>query len=395
MFLTVAAVAIPLSSRAAAAASLIVSHSLQHTMTMSASSSSSSTVFSRAREKGLFLRTPLVHSIPLSKLCHRPVYLKLDLLQPSGSFKDRGMAYLCERLLETKGRDNTRLISSSGGNAGLAVTMVACQKLGMNVDVIVPKTTKSMVIEKLQSLGAQVTVYGNNWNEADTLARELVDKDPNAEYISPYDNSLLWTGHSSLVDELMEEQYLVENNNLGAIVASVGGGGLLCGIFEGMERHYHSSSCTQATRVIPCETEGAASFAKAWQLFQDTPTSTSTPPPVVRLERIDSIATSLGALEVTPVSLTRAKAHDQNSHGGSVIPSICTDAEAVDACLKFATDHRMLVEPACGAALAVVYSERLRNVALNGVVGPVVVEVCGGSGVTLDLLQMWKQELLL
>ena len=346
-----------------------VSHSA---LSKSVMSMSSSTVVSRAREKGLFLRTPLLHSAPLSKLCNRPVYLKLDLLQPSGSFKDRGMAHLCETLLEKRGQD-TKLISSSGGNAGLAVTTVASQ-LGMEVDVIVPETTKQMVVEKLKTLGAKVTVYGNNWNAADTLARELVDKDPNAEYVSPYDNSLLWTGHSSLMDELVDE---LAEKNFGAIVASVGGGGLLCGILEGIERH-----SLHTMRVISCETEGAASFAKAW--LQGTP---------VRLQSIDSIATSLGALEVTPVSLTRAKAFQ--SRGGSVVPSICTDAEAVDACLKFAADHRMLVEPACGAALAVVYSERLRKAALEGVVGVVVVEVCGGSGVNLDLLATWKQELLL
>jgi L-serine/L-threonine ammonia-lyase len=75
------------------------------------------------------------------------VYLKLDLLQPSGSFKDRGMARLCLTLQRSGG--TTRLVSSSGGNAGLAAATVG-RKLGMNVDVIVPETTKPMVVAKLQ-----------------------------------------------------------------------------------------------------------------------------------------------------------------------------------------------------------------------------------------------------
>jgi L-serine/L-threonine ammonia-lyase len=284
------------------------------------------------------------------------------------------MAYLCQTLLESKGRGvNVKLISSSGGNAGLAVTTVASH-LGMEVDVIVPETTKPFVVDKLTSLGAKVTVFGQNWNAADQLARELVEKDANAEYVSPYDNALLWTGHSSLMDELVEE--LPNKLQLGAIVASVGGGGLLCGILEGIARH-----SLHSTRVITSETEGAASFQKAW--LQGKP---------IRLESIDSVATSLGALEVTPVSLERAKA--LTARGGSLVPQICTDAEAIDACLQFAAHHRMLVEPACGAALAVVYSERLRNSALDGVEGAVVVEVCGGSGVSIDLMQMWKEEFL-
>ena len=54
----------------------------------------------------------------------------------------------------------------------------------------------------------------------------------------------------------------------------------------------------------------------------------------------------------------------------------------------------MLVEPACGAALAVAYSERLREECLKDVEGPIVLEVCGGSGVDIDLLQGWKEEYL-
>jgi L-serine/L-threonine ammonia-lyase len=58
----------------------------------------------------------------------------------------------------------------------------------------------------------------------------------------------------------------------------------------------------------------------------------------------------------------------------------------------------MLVEPACGAALAVLYSDRLRGqffkTESTQVLGPVVIEICGGSGVTIDLLQEWKDKVL-
>jgi L-serine/L-threonine ammonia-lyase len=99
----------------------------------------------------LYAMTPLVRSAPLSKLVGKHVYLKLDALQASGSFKDRGMAHLCATF-EKEGV--TELISSSGGNAGLAVATVGHQ-LNMSVSVIVPETTKPLVIAKLESLGAQ------------------------------------------------------------------------------------------------------------------------------------------------------------------------------------------------------------------------------------------------
>jgi L-serine/L-threonine ammonia-lyase len=320
-----------------------------------------------ATESGLFIRSPLIKSMPLSTLAGRDIYLKLDCLQPSGSFKDRGMANLCQTLQSTKGTQ--KLIASSGGNAGLAVATVG-QKQEMTVKVIVLETTKGHVIEKLKSLKADVTVHGKIWNEADKLARQLVNEDPQAEYVSPYDNELLWTGHSTLIDEIVEDL-----PNVGGVIVSVGGGGLLCGVLEGLERH------GKKAKVVACETEGAASFCKSWIGGQR-----------IRLETIASIATSLGALEVTEVALERARKHQEA--GGQVQANICTDAEAVEACIRFASDHRILVEPACGAALAAVYSDRLRQGTLQGIDGPVVIEVCGGSGVNLDLLDMWKKDLL-
>jgi L-serine/L-threonine ammonia-lyase len=333
-------------------------------------SASSSTATSKAANLAngaakLFTQTPLIKSTPLSTLVGKDVYLKLDALQASGSFKDRGMARLCATFYE---QGVTKLISSSGGNAGLAVATVGHQ-LDMNVQVIVPETTKPLVIEKLESLGAHVTVHGINWNAADQLARERVAQDELAQYVSPYDNPLLWTGHSSVVDEVVQEL-----PHVGAIVVSVGGGGLLCGVLEGCARHQLTH-----TKVIASETQGASSFGQAWEKGE-----------VVILPGIDSIATSLGATSVTPVALERAKAHV-----GGFASAICTDAEAVSACVKFAQDHRLLVEPACGAALAVAYSERLRDLYLKDVTeGPIVLEVCGGSGVSVDLLHQWKEEYL-
>jgi len=177
-------------------------------MTLSATTNAASKPYciaQEARSLNLFSTTPLIYSIPLSKLCHpHPVYLKLDLLQMSGSFKDRGMAHLCamvnrvyndnyrkkqqqqmgdvEAPINGDGQDTTnnppkmKLISSSGGNAGLAVTTVARNIPTMDVYVIVPETTKPIVIQKLQSLGADVTVHGANWNDADALARLRVQE---------------------------------------------------------------------------------------------------------------------------------------------------------------------------------------------------------------------------
>lgn len=105
----------------------------------------------------------MIHSSSLSKLMDTPVYLKLDAIQANGSFKDHGMAHLCTTF------DKIGVISSNGGNAGLAVATVGAQ-LGLSVSVIVPKTTKPLVIAKLELLGAHIMVHRENWNAADSLA---------------------------------------------------------------------------------------------------------------------------------------------------------------------------------------------------------------------------------
>jgi L-serine/L-threonine ammonia-lyase len=117
----------------------------------------------------LYVRTPLIYSNPISKLVGKDVYLKMDALQASGSFKDRGMAHLCASFSKEGAK---QLISSSGGNAGLAVATVGSQ-LGMSVSVIVPETTKALVITKLNSLGAEVEVHGANWNEGERARDDL------------------------------------------------------------------------------------------------------------------------------------------------------------------------------------------------------------------------------
>lgn len=312
----------------------------------------------------LFRQTPLIRSEPLSRLTGTSVYIKLDALQNSGSFKDRGMAHLCLELSRT---GVTKIISSSGGNAGLAAATVA-QQLQLDCTVVVPVTTKQLVVEKLESLGATVKVTGENWNAADAVVQKMVADDSTGKtaYIPPYENPLLWTGHSTVIDEIYQEM----EEEPATLIVSVGGGGLLCGVLEGLDRL--NAKCN----VIAAETDGASSFAQAWNSGE-----------LVTLPSIDSVATSLGALQVSESALERSKHHEEKSLG-TVKAAICTDTEAIDACFKFAQDHRMLVEPACGAALAVLYSERLRK----DIAGPVVLEICGGSGVSLELLQLWKEQ---
>jgi L-serine/L-threonine ammonia-lyase len=295
--------------------------------------------------------TPLVRSDPLSERFGAEVWLKLENLQPSGSFKLRGLGLAAERAV---GRGARRLVIASGGNAGLAVAW-AGRALRVPVTVVVPVTTGAPRRDLLRSLDAVVEVDGAAWDEAHLRAAIVADEQHGA-LLHPFDDPVVWEGHATLVAECASE--LAEPP--GTVVVAVGGGGLLCGVVQGM----HDVGWTDVP-VVAAETEGAASYAAA--LAAGEP---------VTLPAIHSVATTLGAKRVCERAVAWSTQHRIRS-------ALCTDGEAVMACRRFADDHRMLVEPACGAALAV----------LPGIRGArsILVVVCGGAGVTLAELEGWTR----
>ncbi|MGM5012037.1 MULTISPECIES: pyridoxal-phosphate dependent enzyme [Rhizobium] len=102
----------------------------------------------------------------MSKACSRDVFIKLDCLQSSGSFKIRGIGLACE---EHARRGVKRFVSSSGGNAGIAVAY-AGQALNIPVTVVVPETTPARARDIIAGMDANLTIHGASWKEANDLA---------------------------------------------------------------------------------------------------------------------------------------------------------------------------------------------------------------------------------
>ena len=302
----------------------------------------------------LHLHTPLVESLPLSLAAGRQVWLKIDALQPPGSFKLRGVGHACETY---HARGAARFVTASGGNAGLAVAY-AGRHLGVPVRVVVPETTTDTAIALLRREGAEVIVHGASWQEADEFARsDVASQDA---YIHPFDDPLLWEGHASMIDEVAAAGLTPD-----AVVLSVGGGGLLCGVAEGMRRQGWD-----AVPLVAVETDGAASLHAAVSAGD-----------LVTLVAITSVATSLGAKRVCERAF-------QWTRERRVRTVLVTDAAALAACERFLADHRILVEPACGASLALAYG---RHDAL-GPFDSVLVIACGGATATLDQIRRWAEQ---
>jgi len=302
----------------------------------------------------LHVETPLIESRPLGAAAGRSVWLKLEALQPSGSFKLRGIGHACETY---KARGARRFVSSSGGNAGLAVAYSG-RLLGVPVTVVVPETTTERAKELLRLEEADVVVHGASWQEANEHARSLMgDSDA---FLHPFDDPLLWEGHATLVDEVSREGLRPD-----AVVLSVGGGGLLSGVVRGLRRNG-----LDEVPVVAVETEGAASFRAAVRAGR-----------AVELERITSIATSLGAKRVCEEAVRWSREHPV---GSVVLP----DRSALAACERFLADHRVLVEPACGASIAAVYENSPELESYR----TLLLVVCGGATATVDQIKAWARE---
>lgn len=298
--------------------------------------------------------TPTYHSLALSS-DYRQVYLKMEAHQPVGSYKIRGIGHLCQHYAA---QGCSHFVCSSGGNAGVAAAY-AGRLLGKPVTVFLPKTSKSIFIDAIIAQGASVHVVGDVWDEANEAARAY-QQETQAAYIPPFNHPLLWAGHATMVEEMAANMPVKPE----AIIVSVGGGGLICGVVEGCQR-----VGWEDVDIIAVETKGADSFAATIAANQ-----------LVSLPRITSIATSLGAKRVAEQLW---QYHQQRPFTSVVV----TDNEAVTACERFLNDHRLLVEPSSGASLAVAYSNRAECAQYR----TVAVIVCGGIGISPALLAEFKQ----
>jgi L-serine/L-threonine ammonia-lyase len=299
----------------------------------------------------LHIETPLLNSNAFGARPGRRVWLKMEALQPGGSFKLRGIGHACE---VHAARGARRVVASSGGNAGLAAAH-AGRRLGLPVLVVVPDTTSERARALLAREGAEVCVHGLSFQEANAHAQSLLG--PQDAFIHPFDDPLLWEGHAWMIDEVARAGLRPD-----AVVLAVGGGGLLSGVVAGLRRQGWNE-----VPVFAVETAGADSYAQSLAAGER-----------VELAAITSIATSLGARKVSEHAFGLAREHP-------ITPVVVSDAEAVAACLRFMDEHRVVVEPACGAALALAWREDSPLAAFD----EVLVIVCGGATATVAQLQAW------
>lgn len=166
-------------------------------------------------------RTPLSESAALSRLSGASVWLKLENLQFTGSFKERGAA---SRLLAlTEAERAAGVVTASAGNHAQAVALHA-SRLGVVATVVMPETTPLVKVQATESHGARVLLHGSGYDEAAGRAAELA-AETGAVYVHPFDDLEVMAGQGTIGLELLEQL-----PDFDAIVVPVGGGGLIAGI---------------------------------------------------------------------------------------------------------------------------------------------------------------------
>ncbi|MFW5897303.1 MAG: threonine ammonia-lyase [Bacillota bacterium] len=167
--------------------------------------------------------TPLVYSEHLSVRLGRDVFLKVESAQPGGSFKIRGAL---NRLSAPNAPD--AIITSSSGNHGAALAMLG-SRMGVRVTVVVPGCTPKAKVDKARSLGAEVVVVGDIYDDAEAHARKLASTS-SRPYVSGFEDRAVIAGAATIVPEILDQI-----GEFGTILVPVGGGGLISGISAVLE----------------------------------------------------------------------------------------------------------------------------------------------------------------
>ncbi len=174
------------------------------------------------------------------------VSVKLETVQPTGSFKVRGGLAAVSATLEAE--PGRAVVASSAGNHGLGLAYAA-SNLGARVTVVVPDGASAAKVSALQQFDVRLVLHGDGYRQAETHALELSERE-GSRYVSPYNDPDVIAGQATLARELADQV-----PNLGTVVVPCGGGGLLSGITLGLEG--------TGVRVVGVESEASPSMSTA------------------------------------------------------------------------------------------------------------------------------------
>jgi threonine dehydratase len=294
------------------------------------------------------IATPCLLSAPFSQEAGARVYLKLESLQRTGSFKVRGAANKIRSLGPAElGRG---VITASAGNHAQAVAFSA-SRLGAAATVVMPLTTPLIKIEGAERLGARVVLAGDSFDEAYAAAEELCEREGQI-FIPPFEDERVIAGQGTIGLELLDQL-----PDLEVAVVPVGGGGLIAGIAAAIKAK------RPAVRVYGVQTEAAPALAESFRAGH-----------LVAVPSRRSVADGIAVKRPGRIPFPYIQRY---------VDGIVTVAEEGirAAVIDLLETAKILAEGAAAAALAA-----LRGGALPDLAGKTVALVLSGGNIDVDLL---------
>jgi len=278
-----------------------------------------------ARIRGRVMRTPLRHSRWLSDASRADVFLKLETLQPTFSYKIRGATNAVLRLVESSGRDAPPIVTASAGNHGRAMAYAA-GAAGLRLTVYAPRNAPGSKIDAMRKAGAELILCAD-YDEAERRAKEH-GAQGTAIYISPYAHPDVIAGAGTVGLEILED-----DPDIDTIVVSIGGGGLVSGLARATQG---------ATRLVGAEVEASTPFTQSLAAGR-----------IVTIDVGDTIADGLSG-NLDPDSPTFDIVR-------TLVDQVVVvrEAEVLEAMRGALLEERLVVEGATGVAIAAVHAGRL------------------------------------
>jgi threonine dehydratase len=277
----------------------------------------------RERVRPVIHVTPAVHSDSLSRLAGRPVVLKSEYQQRTGSFKIRGAYNRVAQL--PPGRD---VVAASAGNHAQGVALAA-RLTGRHSTIFMPRGAAIPKTDATRDYGADVRLEGDAVDDA-IVAAKAYAHEHGAIWVPPFDDPDIIAGQGTLGLEVLEQVPDAE-----AVVVPVGGGGLLAGVAAAVKL------TRPEVRVVGVEAAGAPTLTRALAVGHP-----------VRLEQLSTIADGIAVRSVSERTLAHAQAF--------VDEVVLVDEEEMTRAILLLVERtKAMVEPAGAAALAAVLSGRV------------------------------------
>jgi threonine dehydratase len=286
--------------------------------------------------------SPCPPSIPLSETTGMRIFCKLDNLQRTGSFKERGARNALAQL--SREQRQRGVIAASAGNHAQALAYQG-SLLGVPATVVMPRFAPLIKVSSCEQLGATVILHGDGFGEAKARAHEIA-AEKGLAYIDGYDDPAIIAGQGTMALEIVEQV-----PDLEAVIVPVGGAGLLAGVSLALK------TLRPKVKIVAVEAENVASFSAALKAGKPT-----------KITMRPTLADGLAIPEVGKNAFQIARPLvDLNF--------TVTEEEIALAILRLVELEKSVVEGAAATPLAACMSGKLKELARRRV----VLLLCGGN----------------